>query len=117
MDTRTPGPWTLADDYSDVKIRGAKRETVIGLGDNGACGDPECCGAPSYHVELSEADAKFIVLAENSHEKLVAALEAAPIFSKYHGQSGFDMNKFAADFEDWHVKRRAALASIKEQPL
>ena len=43
--------------------------------------------------------------------KLVEALGAAPIFSKYHTGSGFDYIRFADDYHAWKKQARSALSS------
>lgn len=35
-----------------VICRTCKSEATVGMGDDGACGDPECCGAASYRLEI-----------------------------------------------------------------
>ena len=44
---------------------------------------------------------------------MLAALGDAPIMSKYHGQHGFEANRFIADYEAWRVKARAAIAKAE----
>ena len=43
--------------------------------------------------------------------RLLSADEAT-IMSKYHGQAGFDSERFILDYEAWRKKTRALLASI-----
>ncbi len=61
--TRTPSPWTVYQFRYDIERKD----------DNGACGDPECCGATEYHA--NDADTEFIVRSANAHDALVEALE------------------------------------------
>jgi len=73
----TPGPWEVTGYGSDQTIvqPGFTRKgdgqpkrlkthdrAVVALGDDGGCGDPECCGYPSYHVEISDADKAYIAV-------------------------------------------------------
>jgi len=46
--------------------------------------------------------------------KLVEALGAAPIFSKYHTGSGFDYIRFADDYHAWKKQARSALSSFTD---
>jgi hypothetical protein len=75
----TPTPWKLGASWANGRIIGPNDQSVVDLEDDDACGDPECCGAPTYRVVLSEADAAFIVRACNSHAALVAAINDAEI--------------------------------------
>lgn len=71
MSEHTPTPWRVAKRYvEDANILGPDKVVVLGLEDDGACGDPECCGPPSFNVYLRDADAAYIVLCVNSHEAL-----------------------------------------------
>lgn len=49
--------------------------------------------------------------AEAERDAAVAALGNAPILSKYHGQTGFELFRFCDDYETWRITARAALAS------
>lgn len=46
-------------------------------------------------------------------EKVRKALSGAPIISKYHGQRGFDVERFIADYSDWGRTAREALALLE----
>lgn len=59
----TPAPWEARGRYAEPAVRGPSGESVIDIGDDGACSDPDCCGGPSYHVEISDANARLIVTA------------------------------------------------------
>ena len=68
----TPGPWVVLP-YGEGIGPG-----VVTLGDDGACNDPECCGGPTFHVEISEANAKLIAAAPvlaDALEKLLGEYE------------------------------------------
>ena len=41
--------------------------------------------------------------------RLRAALETAPILSKYHGHHGFEVERFIKDYEAWSDSTRQAL--------
>jgi hypothetical protein len=66
--THTPGPWTWQ--YGEGFFAG-KSVPVVTIESDGACGDPECCGAPSYVIETRQEDAALIVAAPD----LLAALK------------------------------------------
>lgn len=67
--SHTPGPWTwTGSEFA------ASRGNVLELGDDGGCSDPECCGGPSYHIEVSEDDARLIAAAPELLEALEALL-------------------------------------------
>ena len=59
----TPAPWEARGRYAEPAVRGPSGESVIDIGDDGACSDPDCCGGPSYRVEISDANARLIVTA------------------------------------------------------
>jgi hypothetical protein len=42
--------------------------------------------------------------------RLERLLNAAPTLSKYHGQSGFEIERFIADYEVWRTKCRTVLS-------
>lgn len=69
----SPLPWRVGAGYRP-HIKDAENGDVVELGDDGGCNDPDCCGGASYHIELDEQDAAFIVLAANAHAELVAAV-------------------------------------------
>lgn len=64
----------------------------------------------------SVLDVASIVKAVNSHATLVSAWDNAPILSKYHGQRGFETERFISDYREWRDKYRAALALAGETP-
>lgn len=51
-----------------------------------------------------------------NNDKLREALEAAPALSMYHGDGGFDRERFIADYEAWSARKRKALAASKQEP-
>ncbi len=68
----TPGPWKWEGDYQNEAISPG----VVTLGDDGACGDPECCDdGPSFHIEITEADARLI---EAAPDLLAALVDCQP---------------------------------------
>lgn len=105
MSKSTPRPWRLDEDF-DEHIIGANNEGVA-----------DCCVVlPKIgprHAE-NEANAALIVRAVNAHDDLVAALNDAPILSKYHGQHGFDVERFILDYEKWSANRWPVLAKAGE---
>jgi len=64
----TPGPWK----WNDKELLDSTNAAIIKHEDDGACGDPECCGAGSCWVEVREADKPLIAAAPD----LYAAIEA-----------------------------------------
>lgn len=68
---------------------------------------------------LIKDDAHLIAAALNEasgetakqRNELLAALEEAPIISKYHGHKGFEVNRFLEDYQIWASKARAAIKS------
>ncbi len=72
-------PWT----WKWEEMVDAQGNAVIGLGDDGACGDPDCCGPPGYHIEVTPEHKAFIVRACNAFDPLVEALtEAREVFGR-----------------------------------
>lgn len=74
----TPGPWR----WAFGELVGAQKETVVTIIDDGACGDPECCGGPAYHIEVAGANARLIAAAPELLDALVslsAALAAQTV--------------------------------------
>lgn len=55
---------------------------------------------------LEERDALLGAAAPCLH----SVADSAPILSKYHGERGFELERFIADYEAWNATRRAALA-------
>lgn len=54
----TPGPWTYQEE-GDEPIS----PRVVVMHDDGACGDPECCGSPTYWMHIKPADGRLIAAA------------------------------------------------------
>jgi len=73
----TPGPWVVLPFGEGIG------PGVVTLGDDGACNDPECCGGPTFHVEISEADAKLIAQAP-------AMADLLDVFLRVHGEEKDD---------------------------
>ena len=77
----TLGPWRVNPlFYTDVKILGPSDEAVVSLGDDGACGDPDCCGSPTFHVEISDDNARLIIAAPDLLAVLRSYMEMFPAF-------------------------------------
>lgn len=88
----TKGPWSNAADIAsrnvivvpgftrkgDGKPRRSTRHDipVLSLDDDGACGDPDCCGPPSYHVSIMPDDVELIVATRNALPALARVLDA-----------------------------------------
>jgi len=90
MSAHTPGPWTY-NQWSDEAIA----PKVVVLEDDGACGDPECCGPRSYSIEIKPEDASLIAAAPELLEALETFVEFfAP---QYYMNSGGEFQKVRAD--------------------
>ena len=63
-------------------------------------------------VSVSDADMALIASAPDLYE--IAA--EAPVLSKYHGQHGFEVERFIADYETWMARRRAVMARARGEP-
>jgi len=71
-DKHTPTPWHANQrSYDNVLIYGGDGRPVLSLGDDGACGDPECCGSPTYRVDIGADDLALIIKCVNEHEALL----------------------------------------------
>lgn len=68
MSAHSPLPWALTQGYYKPPIVDANGDAVVSLGDDGACGDPECCGSPTYRIEVSQEDLELIVAAVNAYQ-------------------------------------------------
>jgi hypothetical protein len=90
----TPGPWHV-DLYDAAGVDGVDgcRVAITGFGED----------------DTDQANARLIAAAPD----MLAALEDAPTMSKYHGQRGFEADRFIADYEAWRVKARAAIAKAE----
>lgn len=88
----TQGPWILKEKYGDRSIvapgvtrkgdgkpkRCESRDTlIVGVTDDGACGDPDCCGEARTYEAVSPADAVLIVALVNSLPEICAAMRLA----------------------------------------
>lgn len=101
----TPGPWHL-------DIRGEAEESGfhhfrIEASELGWRGDEYL----SVFGLSTKANAYVLWAAP----ELLEAVETAPVLSKYHGQNGFEVERFIADYEAWDAKRRAAIARATGQ--
>ena len=85
----TPGPWKWENEYAPTSLLAGKKEVLL-VDDDGSCGDPDCCGSPSFHIGIkNEADSKLIAAApelyeacqyiQNYAEKLNAKEEDGPV--------------------------------------
>ena len=76
METKhTPGPWKFTKEYHPELI-GADKTRIIFKDDDGACGDPECCGGRSEWVAIRECDRPLIAAAPELLEALKEAVRA-----------------------------------------
>lgn len=57
-------------------------------------------------LEEDKANARLIAAAPEQYD----ALCSAPVLSKYHTATGFDLEGFVRDYENWSEKKRAAIA-------
>ena len=81
------------------------------LDDDGACGDPECCGLPSYHISHSSKDKALteilsLVEAERTTAYQAGVEKSSEIASEY------TMNKKVGEYIMW--KAQAILNEIGE---
>lgn len=83
----TPAPWEARGRYAEPAVRGPSGESVIDIGDDGACSDPDCCGGPSYHVEISDANARLIVTAVST---AAASADLAEAVRAYRDDCGWE---------------------------
>lgn len=89
-----------------------RREALVRIIEQNTCFDEE--RQDHYVAAGMAADA---ILASDPAPSLYEALADAPILSKYHGQRGFEADRFIADYEAWKANARAALALARgEQP-
>lgn len=93
----TPGAWRWFN-YPDGRklLSGANRAVI------------HCPDSP-MHVE--PADAALLAAAPN----LKLAIESAPILSKYHGQRGFEVERFIEDYAAWGAACARVVASAEVQ--
>lgn len=78
-------------------------------------------GAVARWTVIDDTDGKSAAYVRSAkHARLVAAApdlyevaDEAPILSKYHGNQGFDLERFVVDYDAWSQKRRAALAKAR----
>lgn len=67
-------------------------------------------GATATLICILRNNAPALVAALRSLADMRGALEKAPIPSKYHGQRGFELERFLADYETFVRDKLAALA-------
>ena len=116
----TPGPWSAQMGHSDWGMPCS--HIIVKDGDTGNSVDewiaeihsetPYAAGATRRQREHSAkqiANAHLIAAAPD----MAGTLEIAPIPSKYHGQNGFDVERFLAAYDDFLGMRRAALAKVR----
>lgn len=97
----TAGPWKINSKYSgEVRIEGVNGRPVVSLGDDGACGDPECCGPAEYYIEIDEEDCEFISV---SRSALPAALRVIEELKQALSEAIYD---------DCDEKGHAAMQSV-----
>ena len=115
----TPGPWefryatgikrqafTRKGD-GELKRIERKDEPVVSLGDDGACGDPECCGYTSYHVECSQDNGDFIAHAR----------EDIPFLLKQWDTHQSALRALVAQFKDKEAATRANMKSLRQASM
>lgn len=71
MSAHTPGPWKTTGDRKHPIS-----PNVVWLDDDGACGDPECCGPAEAWVEIKQEDARLIAAAPDLLDACRLALSA-----------------------------------------
>ena len=98
----TPGPWLIREPDNGIYDTDDDIANVVARGPYGLITIAE---------EVDVADARLIAAAPD----LLEAVETAPVLSKYHGQNGFEVERFIADYEAWDAKRRAAIARAAGQ--
>lgn len=110
----TPGPWRLVETDEGHEIHFGSR--ITSPGHFRAQHRPV-----EYEHSLFPDESQYAEAAANA--RLIAAapdllreLEAAPIPSQYHGERGFEVERFLADYERWMASRRAAIAKAKGEP-
>jgi hypothetical protein len=92
----------VAIDYRAPLIYGANGSSLVAVAED---------GGPKRAVSAAEArtNARLIATAPT----LYTIADTAPVLSKYHGQYGFEVERFIADYEMWSATRRAAMASAR----
>lgn len=98
----TRGPWHIAKRGDQATITAESREGKVDIAvvEVGFVGQIE--------VE-QQANARLIIASPD----MIAALDEAPIPSKYHGMQGFDVDQFLADYAVFFAMRRTALAKAR----
>jgi hypothetical protein len=66
----------------------------------------------SETVRREIADQEYRKRCEAAGPEMVELLARAPILSKFHGQHGFEQERFIASYETWRAEARALLSSL-----
>lgn len=111
----TPGPWSRVQADEKITILGP-REKATWLGRRGKWPVAEIpdldLADGKEELRRMKANARLIAAAPD----LLGALGSAPVLSKYHGVTGFDLDDFVHDYEAWMNQRRAAIAKATGAP-
>lgn len=106
ISNRTPGPWFVGSQNDALFIiNKPPRPSNDDINPN--------VDADVIAKVYDDADGAFIARAGNCWDDLVAALDGAPVISKYHGHNGFDAECFIVDYETWRVTARAVLGRAR----
>jgi enterochelin esterase-like enzyme len=73
---------------------------------------PDALDSIGTTMKTAAANARLIAAAPELYE----VADEAPVLSKYHGQHGFESERFIADYEAWMAKRRTVLAKARGEP-
>lgn len=74
MSAHTPGPWQYKPNSGQIIA-----PMVVYLADDGACGDNDCCGPPTYWVEIRPEDGRLIAAAPELLEALQDLVDVAQV--------------------------------------
>ncbi len=97
----TPGPW---------RKEGLDRaDQPLVLSDPTSGRLVAVCCHECVDEEGAHANAHLIAAAP----ELYSVANEAPVLSQYHGQHGFEVERFIADYEAWGTKRRIVLAKAR----
>lgn len=102
MTKATPAPWT----FQELKGDDARGQGYI-YGPDGR--EISHHGVMERWREENLANAALTIAARD----LLAALKEYPILSKYHGQHGFELERFISDYEAWTANARNVTAKAE----
>lgn len=115
----TPGPWYASGVFRLVGTSDEIGKTQEWCGNVGPSEEGkyrgEVCGIQSaLHIQgILPGEARANAHLISAAPDLYAVCEDAPIVSKYHGQHGFELERFISDYEAWGVGARAALTKAR----